>query len=68
MVKFKWAGDRYGALENFKAFGDWATYHATNTESSAAEWLHRNGYLEKREVTRGKRKVREYRYLPANQQ
>ena len=66
MGKLKWAGDRYGALQNFIAVGDWATYYAANTEFSAAEWLHKNGYLEKREVTQGKRKVHEYRPLTSN--
>lgn len=66
MDRLKWAGDRYGAMQNFIALGDWATYYAANTEFSAAEWLHKNGYLEKREVTQGKRKVHEYRHLPSN--
>ena len=63
MDRLKWAGDRRGALQNFIALGDWATYYAANTEFAAAEWLHKNGYLEKREVAQGKRKVHEYRLL-----
>ena len=66
MDRLKWAGDRYGAMQNFIALGDWATYYAANTAFSAAEWLHKNGYLEKREVAQGTRKVHEYRYLPSN--